>query len=183
MRALRVVALVLGPALFIPVSCTSALYAGIDVIAYLDAKEVARGDQVHPTFSIVVAPGDKGEPFRSMSLSEFKLLREAGQPYSVLMPAPSGRINVDDGYLSYRVLENQGSVQVIEVEDKIDVDRQTWSRYRATSTDVAPLASRMRYFGYLFAAMPLAFGAALLLYGVGRYLRKKLRVADGASRP
>ena len=138
MRALRVVALVLGSALFIPVSCTSALYAGIDVIAYLDAKEVARGDQVHPTFSIVVAPGDKGEPFRSMSLSEFKLLREAGQPYSVLMPAPSGRINVDDGYLSYRVLENQGSVQVIEVEDKIDIDRQTWSRYRATSTDVAP---------------------------------------------
>ena len=70
---------------------------------------------------------------------------------------------------------------MIEVEDKDD-DRTVWSRYRATSTEVTPLASRMFYFGYMFGALPYAFGAALLLYGIGRFLRRRLRIAGVASK-
>lgn len=181
MTTVRVLALVLGSAWFFPVSCTSTLYTGIHVIAHLDAREVGRGDRVHPIFSMVVEPGDKGEPFRSVPLSDFQRCREAGKAYSLLMSKPSGRIEVNDyTYVSYRVLENQSSVQVIEVED-YDSDRTVWSRYRATSTDVTPLASRMFYFGYMFGALPYAFGTALLLYGFGRLLRKRLRVAGVAS--
>lgn len=182
MTSVKVLALVLGSAWFLPVSCTSTLYAGIHVIAYLDAREVARGDRVHPAFSVVVEPGEKGQPFRSVSLSDLPRLRQSGGAYSLLMSKASGRIDVNDyTYLSYRVLDNQGSAQVIEVEDKDD-DRTVWSRYRATGTDITPLASRMFYFGYMFGALPYALGNALVLYGVGRFLRRRLRIADAAAK-
>jgi hypothetical protein len=171
---LKVLALILGSAFFFPVSCTSTLVAGIFVIARLDAREVARGDQVHPAFLIVVEPGEKGQPFRSVPLSGLPMIRESGGAYSFLMSKPSGRIDVNDyTHLSYRVLENQGTAQVIEVEDDND-DRTVWSRYRATHTDVMPLSSRMFYFGYMFGALPFAFGVALGLYGFGRFLCRRL---------
>jgi hypothetical protein len=175
MTLVKVLALVLGSAWFFPVSCASTLTAGIFVIAHLDAREVARGDQVHPGFLIVVEPGEKGQPFRSVRLSDLPRFRESGGAYSLLMSKPSGRIDINDyTHLSYRVIENQGSAQVIEVEDKDD-DRTVWSRYRATHADVMPLSSRMFYFGYMFGALPFAFGIALVLYGVGRFLRRRLR--------
>jgi hypothetical protein len=171
---LKVVALILGSAFFFPVSCTSTLVAGIFVIARLDEREVARGDQVHLGFSILVEPGEKGQPFRKVSLFDLPWFRESGGTYSLLMSKPSGRIDVNDyTHLSYRVLENQGSAQVIEVEDDDD-DRTVWSRYRATHADVMPLSSRMFYFGYMFGALPFAFGTALGLYGVGRFLCRRL---------
>ena len=182
MTSVKVLALVLGSQWFFPVSCTSTLYAGIHVIAHLDAREVARGDKVHPAFSIVAEPGEKGQPFRSVSLSDLPRFRESGGAYSLLMSKPSNRINVN-GYthLSYRVIENQGSAQVIEVQDTND-SRTVWSRYRATHADVTPLASRMFYFGYVFGALPYAFGIALVLFGVGRFLRRSLRGANGAAK-
>jgi hypothetical protein len=129
----------------------------------------------------VVESEDKSQPFRSMSLREFQQLRETGKPYSLLMSKPSGRISRDyDAYLSYRVLEDRGSVQVIEVED-FD-DDTVWSRYRATAADVTPLSSRMFHRGFMFGAVPFAFGAAFLLYGIGRLLRKRLRAADEAAK-
>ncbi len=174
MILLKVLALILGSAFFFPVSCTTTLVAGIFVIAHLDAREVARGDQVHPGFLFVVEPGENGQPFRSVRLSDLPRLRESGGVYSFLMSKPSGRIDINDyTHLSYRVLENQGSAQVIEVEDKDD-DNTFCCRYRATHADVIPLASRMFYFGYMFGALPFAFGTALGLYGVGRFLCRRL---------
>ncbi len=173
MTLLKILALLLGSVWFFPVSCASTLFAGIFVIAHLDAREVARGDQVHPVFSIVVEPGKNGQPFQKVSLSDLPWYRESGA-YSFLMSKPSGRIDINDHtHLSYRVLENQGSAQVIEVEDR-DSDNTVWSRYRATHADVIPLASRMFYFGYMFGALPFAFGTALGLYGVGRFLCRRL---------
>jgi len=163
------------------VSCTSAVYIGTHVIAHLDARDVARGDRAHPTFLIVVESEDKSKPFRSMSLYEFQQFRETGKAYSLLMSKPSGRIDGNyDAYLSYRVLEDQGSVQVIEVEDYDD--DTVWSRYRATATDVTPLSSRMFHHGFMFGAVPFAFVAALLLYGIGRFLRKRLGVVNGPAK-
>ena len=174
MTLVKVLALVLGSVWFFPASCTSALFAGIFVIARLDAREVARGDQVHPAFLIVVEPGEKGQPLRSVRLSDLPRIRESGGVYSFLMSKPSGRIDINDyTHLSYRVLENQGSAQVIEVEDKDD-DNTFCCRYRATHADVIPLASQMFYFGYMFGALPFAFGTALGLYGVGRFLCRRL---------
>jgi hypothetical protein len=178
----KVLALVLGSSWFFAVSCTSTFIAGVEVIARLDAREVARGDRVHGLFAIVVEPGDKGEPFRLVQLVELPRLRETGKAYSFLMSKPSGRIEVNElAYISYRVLENQGSVQVIEVEYGDD-DVTVWSRYRATPTDVTPLASRLRSIGYIFSALPCALGAALLLYGIGRFLRRRLRIAGAAAK-
>ena len=174
MKLLKVLALILGSAWFFPISCTSTLFVGTFVVAHLDEREVARGNQVHPGFFIVVEPGEKGQPFRSVRLSDLHRFRESGGAYSFLMSKPSGRIDINDyTYLSYRVLENQGSAQVIEVEDKDD-DNTFCCRYRATHTDIMPLSSQMFYVGYMFGALPFAFGTALGLYGVGRFLRRRL---------
>jgi hypothetical protein len=171
---LKVLALILGSAFFFPVSCTSTLIVGIIVIAKLDAREVAHGDQVHSGFLIVVEPGEKGQPFRSVRLSDLPRIREGGGAYSFLMSKPSGRIDINDyTHLSYRVLENQDSAQVIEVEDKDD-DNTFYCRYRATHTDVIPLSSRMFAHWYMFQALPFAFGIAFGLYGVGRFLCRRL---------
>jgi hypothetical protein len=171
---LKVLALILGSAFFFPVSCTSTLFVGTFVVARLDEREVARGNQVHPGFFIVVEPGEKDQPFRSVRLSDLHRFRESGGAHSFLMSKPSGRIDINDyTYLSYRVLENQGSAQVIEVEDKDD-DNTFCCRYRATHTDIMPLSSQMFYVGYMFGALPFAFGTALGLYGAGRFLRRRL---------
>jgi hypothetical protein len=172
MTLVKILVLVLGSVWFFPVSCASILFAGILVIAKLDEREVARGDQVHHDFSIVVEPGEKGQPFRSVPLYDLPPFRESGGVYSLLMSKPFGRIYVNDSTrLSYRVLSNQGSAQVIEVEDH-DSDKTIWSRYRATHTDVTPLTSRRLYFGFMFAAFPFAFGTALILFGIGRFLSR-----------
>jgi hypothetical protein len=171
---LKVLALVLGSAWFFPVSCTSTLFVGTFVIAHLDAREIARGDQVHPGFLIVVEPGEKGQRFRSVRLSDLPRIRESGGVYSFLMSKPSGRIDINDyTHLSYRVLKNQGSAQIIELEDKDD-DNTFWCRYRATHIDVMPLSSRMFAHWYMFQALPFAFGIALGLYGIGRFLCRRL---------
>ena len=174
MKGVNVLALVLGSAWFFPVSCTGTLYAGIQVIAKVDEREVARGDHVHSGFSVVVEPGENGLPFQLIPLSDLHRFTVVGKPSSLLLSKPSDRLQVSDyRYVAYRVLEQQEGLQVVEAEDHND-DRTIWSRYRTTGADVVPLASRMFYMGYMVSAMPYALGSAFLLYGVGQWLRRRL---------
>jgi hypothetical protein len=79
-----------------------------------------------------------------------------------------------DSRFEYRVLEDSGSEQLIElVEAYDDGDNTIWSRYRATRNTIAPVSSRMFYFGYMFSAMVYAFIGALVLHGIGRLLRRR----------
>ena len=182
MALMKFLALILGSVWFFPVSCTGSFFAGLRVVAYLDQRDVSRGDEVHSIFTMVAEPGPNKQPFRAVRLHELQQRRDEGEVH-FLMSQPSGRIDVN-AYtsLSYRVVRNLGSEQVIEVEDKTD-DRTLWSTYRATSNDVTPLSSRMVYFGYMFTAFPFAIGTAVALYGTGRFLRQRLQAGTkGESR-
>lgn len=193
MAPIRILALVLGSALFFPVSCTGSLYVGTRIAAWLDTRDVARGDEVHRSFSVIVEPGVDGQPFRAQRLSELpRLLKEEGRerPISLLPSKPAGRIaNGKHGWFSYRVLEDKGSALVIEVEDS-DGDRMAWSRYQvrrgvkgeggAGPGVVVPLESRMFAPDHMVRALPWALGLAFLAYGIGRWLRRRqLKHEDG----
>ena len=179
MALMKIIALVLGSAWFFPVSCTTGLVAGVRIVEALDARDVARGDQVHP-ITLVAEPGSNGQAFRVVRLYEVPKIREKGEAH-FLMSRPSGRIDVSQNtFVSYRVLLDLGSEQVIEVQDQND-DRTIWGTYRAARTDVTPMKSRMVYFGYIFTTFPYAFGTALALYGIGRYLRRRLNGAKETS--
>ena len=176
MRWIRILAFILGAVWFFPVSCSTGVVLGIQVIAKLDERETSKGDQVHPHFSVVVEQGENGSSFLTLGLGELSHFKGNSEGYSFLMSKPSGKIDCCGSHFSYQVLEDSGSEQVIEVVEAYhDGDNTIWSRYRATPRTITPESSRMMYFGYLFGAIPYSFGMALLLYVVGLIMRQRLR--------
>ena len=180
MRWARIVVVVVGSAWFFPVSCTASLFAGTHLVAKLDARDVNKGESVHSRFSMVIESGDNGEPFQVVNLDDLAFVQEilkfsdTTDVVSFLMSKPSGHLNSDGSRFSYQVIDDTASGQIIEVvETYHDGDNTTWSRYKATHSTITPISSRMFYFGYIFTAVPYAIGLALLLYVMGRFLRRR----------
>ena len=93
---------------------------------------------------------------------------------SFLMSKSSGHLNSDRSSISYQVIEETVSEQVIEVvETYHDGDNTIWSRYKATRSTITPFSSRMFYFGYVIGVLPYAIGFGLLLYVTGRVFRRR----------
>ncbi|MBV5310244.1 hypothetical protein [Chromatium okenii] len=174
MKWLKILAFILGSAWFFPVSCTSALYAGIHIKAHLDEREVNRGDQLHNGFSVAVLSKHDATQFQLLAFSELHRFRVVGEQYQLLLPKPFARMKINDyQYIAYRVLEQKENSQLIEVEDSND-DRTIWSCYRTDGRAVTPIASRMFHVGYMMNALPYAFGVALFLHGIGLILRRRI---------
>ncbi|MBK1694415.1 hypothetical protein CKO09_06635 [Chromatium weissei] len=174
MKGLKLFALLLGSAWFFPISCTSTLYVGIHLNAYLDAREVKRGDQLHGGFSVAVVQNNVEAAFQLLPLAELHRFRVVGESYNLLLPKPFDRIDTNKyQHIAYRVLEQHDHSQLIEVEDSND-DRTMWSRYRTDGQAVIPIASRMFDVSYMMNALPFAFGIALLLHGIGLLLRRQI---------
>lgn len=180
-HGLQILATVLGSVWFFPVSCTTGTFVGNQIVAAADARDASKGDKVHSLFKVAAEPGEKGASFRVLHWDEVQpYLAQGGAaaapaPVSFRMSAASGSMHEWDSKFEYRVLEDSGSEQLIElVEAYDDGDNTIWSRYRATKNTIAPVSSRMFYFGYMFSAMVYAFMGALVLYGIGRLLRRRL---------
>jgi len=47
MPIIRIIAVILGSAWFLPVSCTIGMIAGPGVISKIDAREVEKGEELH----------------------------------------------------------------------------------------------------------------------------------------
>lgn len=174
MKWLKVLAFILGSAWFFPVSCTGILYTGVHINAHLDAREVKRGDQLHSGFSVAVMQGDNNSAFQLLALSELYRFRVVGEQYQLWLPTPFERIKTSEyQHIGYRVLEQNNGTQLIEVENSND-DCTIWSRYRTDGRTVTPIASRMFHINYMMNALPYAFGIALLLHGIGLFLRRQV---------
>ncbi len=180
MRWMKILLTVLGSAWFFPISCTASLYAGTNIIAKLDSRDVSKGESVHSQFSIVMASGGNEDSFLVTRLSDFlrhgELLQsDRSSSSSFLMPNAGGQQRSDTSDFSYEVLEETTSGQMIEVvETSHDGDNTIWSRYKADHSTITPVSSRMFYFGYMFTAFPYALAFSLLLYGAGRYFKRRL---------
>jgi hypothetical protein len=174
----QALAVVLGSAWFFPVSCTTATFFGTHMAARLDEREVARGDSVHSQFSVAAEPGEAGRPFRVLARDEIDAAK-AKAAVTFRMSRPRGAADIEQSKFSYHVLADTGQEQLIElVEEYRDGDNTVWSRYRATSSTVSPVSSRMFHFSYMFAALPFAFGLALVLYFAGLSLRRRIAAPD-----
>lgn len=189
MRLLKILAIVLGSIWFFPVSCTTGAMIGTPIVAALDERHVQKGDMVHTLFKVVAEPGEQGMPFRVLGMDQIKsylassTAEAAKAPVTFRMSVPSGSIHSGGSKFKYRVLEDAGEQQLIElVETYDDGDNTIWSRYRATKATVSPVSSRMFYFGYMFSATFYAFVGAWVLYGVGRLLRRRLAVPKAATK-
>ena len=170
MRLINVIIILLGSIWFFPVSCTTGVFMGTQIIAKLDEREASKGEEMHSLFSVIIEPGKNGRLFRPIGLSE---LTEFENNTSFLMSRPTGSEDYEDSNFSYQVIKDTGQEQVIEVVERYhDGDNTIWSRYKATQTSVMPLSSKMLYFGYMFSAVPYSFGFALFLYAFGRFFRR-----------
>jgi hypothetical protein len=178
-QIVRVLAVILGSSWFFPVSCTTGVIAGIPVVAHFHERHMEKGEQPHFLFTVVWQPGEAGEPFGYSRLSELARKKTPVPARSFVMSQPSGRIKEGEFIVAtYKVLSSSASDQLIEVTWD-DNKYGSVSRYRATSSGVTPVFSRIMDPGFMFIAFlpALAFAGAILAVGNG--MRK--RVARGKA--
>ena len=169
---MKALAAILASTLFFPVSCTIGLVAGTQALAKRDVRVVAAGDKPHPCFGVAVEPGDAGKPFRVLSLED--VVKPRNVPGSLRLSRNSAAFEEGDSKYAYVVLEDYQGEQLVELKHDIkNGDRTCWSRWRASATSFTPVSSRMMQPSYMFVAFPFAFGISLLLYGLGRRMRRQ----------
>ena len=183
MPVVRIIGLIIGSAWFLPVSCTIGMIAGPKIISEIDARDVHKGEELHHLFKVVVRDGTV------MGLDELTSLKHlikedqdhmhvdsSAQQNLFLVSKPNGSFETESSRFKYRVIEDSGDKQLIElIEEYKDGDNTIWSRYRAQRTSITPLSTRMYYFGYMFSAFPFVIGGALCLFIIGRVLMLKYR--------
>ena len=165
MKLYRLVAVILGSLLFMPISCTVGAIGSLPIAAWLDSRNVERGDKVHSLFSAVAELKKDRERIITLGLSQIKEVEKLQEPVSFLMSKPNGSFIIDQSEWTYKVLEDKGDQQVIEVIERyLDGDNTIWIRYRAIENNIFPLKSRMFYFGYMFNAIFIGFVLSIVIY-------------------
>ena len=180
-RATRVVVKVISSPVLIPFSFYAILWFwGIDMLMKSDERFVERGDQVHPLFHVVYEPrggnhGSFGYTRLYASSRDYMLKRQKipgtmgpdNMVGSFLMSKKSGELEEGFTRVAYRVIEDYGNAQVIEVDWNND-DYAVWAQYRATKTTIEPIWSRSVGIGTVFVGMAyigLPFAVGLCLFG------------------
>ncbi|CAB5103766.1 hypothetical protein D3OALGA1CA_4718 [Olavius algarvensis associated proteobacterium Delta 3] len=178
MPIIRIIAVILGSAWFLPVSCTIGMIAGPGVISKIDAREVEKGEELHHQFKAVVGDGIAMGMYELESLiyqvnevEDFTIDDNSYKGNLFLVPETSGGFETESSIYRYQVIEDTGDEQLIELREEYkDGDNTIWSRYRARRTSITPLSTKMYYFGYMFNAIPYVFGGTLSLFIIGRLL-------------
>jgi hypothetical protein len=180
---LKVCGLILGSALFFPVSCTTALLLGIEINSLHFARDMSRGDKPRPPFYVIATISK--EDIRPIELIEVDAYIGRTPDVSFLLAQRSGALPGDspNERFSWRVTSSNSNEQLVEVR-YYDGDTTFINRYRAMRQSVSPVSSRMWYHGYMFASFPLAIGFGLFVYWLGRYLRRKyvLRISEKVTK-
>jgi len=169
---LKLSGVILGSALFFPVSCTTALIAGIQINSLLLARDLSHGDKPYIPFHVLTtAPTGNICP---IELFEVDTYIEKTPDGSFLLAQSSGDFPgaSRDERFSWRVISSKSNEQLVEV-CYYDGDTTFINRYRAMQHSISPVSSRMWYHGYMFASFPFAIGFGLLVYWLGRRLRRK----------
>lgn len=176
-RIARVLIVVLASAWFMPVSCSTASMV-LAQVAAADSERAWTPQDRPSRFRVVAQPGDGNAPFRVLTLADLPEFKAKQAQHSFLMDQDSGRIDDEPTHewVIYRVLARTPAGQEIEVDHE-DGDDQTFTRYRATATDVEPVS--MRYGpvsrGIMMGALFNGFILAFLIYVVARILKFLLR--------
>ena len=186
MRFIGYIGMILGSLWFLFGGCAAGTFiVAPAVLPMVNTREVEKGEQIHSWFSVVAEPGDNEWPFQVIRKDNLEPLLPHSdnatvamqftydtKPISFLMPNPMGRIETEYQVISYRVVEDFGDEQIIELEENYKKARITkWSVYKAQSTFISPLSSSVSNFrDDTLIGFPFAFGSALALFLVGRFL-------------
>ena len=185
---LRACVWLLGSALFLPISCTGALVVGTYINVESDARDLTKGDKPHTRCYIIASTPETDGQQVPISLSHIKpalydISELCGEKfsgidtsgYSFLLPNSEGEIREGKWTrYKYHVTLLSPAKQRIEVIYSDD-DVIAIFRYIAEEDRIEPLYSKLAAPGYMFAAIPHAWGFAIILYLVGKLLRKKYR--------
>jgi len=171
---LRWILAVLASAWFFPVSCTTTAAVGTQLLAKRDARDVDRGDTVHPSIAVMTVPAAQPDRlFGYLLLGNLAAYRERHPEASFLMPVPEGSIELEDHtVVRFEVLQATMEVQVIETHYS-DGDRRARGTYRATRREVTPLTSEVFDQRYFFGALPYALALALAILLAARLARRR----------
>jgi hypothetical protein len=164
-------ALVLGSGMFFPVSCTS-----IQVLGLKTPHEVRPDDRLYRLFFTVAVVSDKSFDF--VSLSQLPKFKSEHPNRSFIMRCKGDRCGGGHNechwaFICVRVISDTGAEQVIEVQSLEDSGfaDTTWSRYRATHSDITPISLR-KVGGMDFNHGMYALSCSLVIYVIGKLLRK-----------
>lgn len=174
MRPYRIAALVLGSSLFFPVSCTTGLVVGTKIIAKAEARNSLKGDTPHPMAYMVASLPNTAEKIKAFPLSELDRFKALNPQASFLLPAESASfaIGTHGATVSYVAHPSKPAAQIVEVT--LHDDTGTFFRYEATEKAITPMYTELWYHGYMFGAVPYALAFAVVLYIVGKIMRRKV---------
>ncbi len=190
MHIIRIIAVILGSAWFLPVSCTIGMIAGPQVISEIDAREAKKGEDLHHLFKVVVDDGT------AMGIEELESLihqtkededhihvNSSAKPNLLLVSKPNGSFETGSSIFKYQVIEDSGDEQLIElIEEYKDGDNTIWSRYRAQRASITPLSTKMYCVGYMFNSIPYVIGGTLCLFIIGRVLLLTFRAPAATNK-
>jgi len=178
----RISAFIFGAIWFFPVSCTTGVIVGIPLVAKFNERHMEKGDVPHPRlFHVVWQPGEAGEPFGISRLEDLSRIKTLTPARSFLMEQPSG--GGDGGkytVLSSKVLSSGETEQLIEFR-YADRTYDSWSRYRATRSEVTPVFSKIMDPGFMIMSFPIGLGFAAAIFAVGKWLRRRVARAKAES--
>ncbi len=127
MKIIKFIIIILGSSLFIPVSCSISVLGGIQVVAWIDSRDVQKGDSVHSLFSVVAVPqhSRNKNDFFVLSLQQIEQMRKVNEPLSFLMPISNSNMETAHSRYSYKILEDRGK------EQTSDPDEVLWRMLKA----------------------------------------------------
>ena len=193
---LRACALILGSALFFPISCSTALFVGTYIYIESDARNLSKGDKPHSRCYVIASTPETNGALVPISLdyirpSLYDISELCGEEftgidtseYSFLLPNSEGEIREGKWTrYKYHVTLLSPEKQKIEVQYSDD-DVIAIFRYTAEENRIEPLYSKLAAPGYMFGAIPYAWGFAVIVYLVGKLLRRKYRKMETEPEP
>ena len=179
-QLVRMLAVVMGSKWLLPVSFIVGLMVGMHWAARLDERPADKGTEPHSQFMVVWQPGEAGKPFGVSYLKDIARVKAMTPARSFIMEKSTGETApMGERYRTmYKVVSSDASGQLIEVAD-IRGDRVIRSRYRATPSDVTPESSGGIHPGQMFMAVLPAIGFAVVIYQIGKWLRRRVAGKPG----
>lgn len=167
-QILKMLTLALSSALFIPVSCTSIEFT----LLRLDIpfEKIEPSSHYYPLFFRVAMQSEGTVNY--VMLSKLPTFKHEHPNYSFILPKTPSHC---ESFICYQVLVNNGSEQIIEVKEYPDslFAVKVWSRYQAAHSDFTPISLKKSSMNVAF----YAFVCSMILYVIGKVLRKKIMSA------
>jgi hypothetical protein len=175
---IKLLALLLGTAMFLPIGCTGGVFLGVYGLSWLGARDLTDGEVPYSHFYVIVAekPDKKAMSVVKYDILEDQLrwMQEEGTEYSFLLSEKEGNFQPDkyDSF-HYQVTPMEGGRQQVMIRWHGD-DYSSVSKYIAEDQRVEPLYSKLAGIGHAMQAMFLVPPLTALLCWIGRRLRKRL---------